>query len=245
MSRFRELLREANAKLDLPQPERSRILLEIAADMEDLYALYRERGASEEEAVARAVEKFALSDEALADLVRVHRTALQRLLGGVSDQARTRWERILVAFVVCFALAASGRPLLATRLVDQANAFLWPVAAFGAAVLVLAAYHAVRLYIPRTRGGASSRGGIHWILALGTASIAAGFAGSAAELYRETLRSAAGAGAGLARFVGWALGASATLIASMLVAIVAAVIWFLFMNKVKRIEIAEASWLID
>jgi hypothetical protein len=245
MSRFREFLKETSMKLDLPQPEKSRILLEIASDMEDLHAFYREQGLTEEEAAARTTETFALSDEALADLVRVHQSALQRLLGRVSAQACTRWERLLIAFVLCFALAAAGRALLTTRLLAQATGYIWPILAFGAAALAIAAYHSVRLYILRKHAVRGLRRGIHGILGLGAASLVVSFGGSAVELYRATLRGVDDTPRALVFFVDWALGASATLIVGMIVAIVAAVIWFVLVDKVKRIEIAEASWLIE
>jgi len=245
MSRFREFLKETSAKLDLPQPEKSRILLEIASDMEDLYEVYREKGMDEEAAAARTIEKFALSDEALADLVSVHQSPLQRLLGRISAQACARWERILIALVVCFAIATAGRSLLTTRLFDQANAYVWPILTLAVAILALAAYHAGRLYILRRHRERNLRRGIHWILGLGTASLVVGFTGFTVELYRTVLRGVDDTSRALVYFVGWALGASATLIVSMFVAIVAAVIWFVIVDKVKRIEIAEASWLIE
>jgi hypothetical protein len=245
MSRFREILREVNGKIDLPQPEKSRILIEIASDMEDLYAFYREQGVAEKEAVDRTIEKFRLSEEALAELVRVHESRLQRLLGRVSMQARARWERFLVAFVVCFAFATAGRALLATRFFEQASSYVWPIVAAAAAIIALAAYHSGRLFILRRHDSASLRRGIHWILGFGAASLAIGAAGFTVDLYRAVLRGVDDTPRALVYFVDWALAASATLIASMVVAIIAAVIWFALVEKVKRIEIAEASWLIE
>ncbi len=46
------------ARHDLPQPAKSRILLEMAADLEDLYEVYREQGLGDEVAEARGT-KFA------------------------------------------------------------------------------------------------------------------------------------------------------------------------------------------
>jgi hypothetical protein len=213
--------------------------------MEGSYALYREKGLSEEEAVARTVEKFALSDEALSELVHIHQTALQRLLGSISEQARTRWERILVAFFVCFVFATAGRALITTRLFEQANAYVWPVTVLAAAILALTVMHAGRLYVVRKHDIGNLRRGINWILGLGAASLGTGFAGLTVELYRALLRSIDDARHALVYLIDWALGASATLIVSILLAIIAAVIWFVLVNTVKRIEIAEASWLVE
>jgi hypothetical protein len=44
MSRFRDILQHANDLLDLPQPLKSRILIESAADLEDAYQAFSQRG---------------------------------------------------------------------------------------------------------------------------------------------------------------------------------------------------------
>jgi hypothetical protein len=49
MTRFSEILRSTAVRLDLPQPSKSNILLELAADLEDLFQHYREQGHDEED----------------------------------------------------------------------------------------------------------------------------------------------------------------------------------------------------
>ena len=66
MNRFISLLQRVNDKLDLPQPEKSRILLEIAADLQDMYQVYLDKGLGEEEAVKRTEEKFSW------DITQIH-----------------------------------------------------------------------------------------------------------------------------------------------------------------------------
>ena len=58
MNQFTPLLKQLNSRLDLPQPQKSRILLEISADLNDLYDLYVSQGHSREEAKQRAEIKF-------------------------------------------------------------------------------------------------------------------------------------------------------------------------------------------
>lgn len=48
----------------------------------------------------RARERLAVSDEALAELTRIHESPFRRLLGRISEQARTRWERALLTALV-------------------------------------------------------------------------------------------------------------------------------------------------
>ncbi|MFH1754248.1 MAG: hypothetical protein ABIA59_00965 [Candidatus Latescibacterota bacterium] len=53
MSRFEGLLKQINGKLDLPQPTKSRILLEIASDLDDMYRVFIQQGMSEQDAAER------------------------------------------------------------------------------------------------------------------------------------------------------------------------------------------------
>jgi hypothetical protein len=80
MNRFASLLREVNNRLNLPQPTKSRILLEMAGDLEDLYNFYRGQGLDENEAVQKAEEKIDASYEALAELVEIHQTSYRKLM---------------------------------------------------------------------------------------------------------------------------------------------------------------------
>ena len=72
MSRFAEVLTRISAGLDLPQATRSRILLEMAGDLEDLYQHHRSQGLDEAQATRRAEEAFVASDEALKHLAHIH-----------------------------------------------------------------------------------------------------------------------------------------------------------------------------
>ena len=55
MKQFTSLLKNLNSKIDLPQPKKSRMLLEIAADLNDMYNYYLAKGLTETEAVSRAI----------------------------------------------------------------------------------------------------------------------------------------------------------------------------------------------
>ncbi len=90
MSRFAGELRETCERLSLPQPTRSRVLLEISADMEDLYHLNRERGLSESEAHTLAVENCDLSYDSLAALTEIHTGPARRILDTLPSEILSR-----------------------------------------------------------------------------------------------------------------------------------------------------------
>ena len=80
MTRFTDTLTKLNDRLDLPQPVRSRILLEIASNLEALYPHFRGDGLCEEAARRQAVEHCDLSDEARARMVCTARVAAPSVL---------------------------------------------------------------------------------------------------------------------------------------------------------------------
>ncbi len=53
MKQFESQLKKINNKLDLPQPVKSRIVLEIAADMEDTFNFYFDKGMNEKDALQK------------------------------------------------------------------------------------------------------------------------------------------------------------------------------------------------
>ena len=125
MNRFNQALLGADARLTVPEPARSRILLEIAADMEDLFQECIGRGDSEVEAEARVLEHFDLSDEALGELVRVHDTPLQRSLEKVSGNVRGPGSQLLMAVLALFVTVGSGNLLFRARMYVEASQVVW------------------------------------------------------------------------------------------------------------------------
>ncbi|HUF75232.1 MAG TPA: hypothetical protein VMM35_03095, partial [Longimicrobiales bacterium] len=93
-ARFDEALRAAAAALDLPQPDRARILEEIATDLEELRAELVLRGVPEGQAEARAVELLAPSDAAVRALVHVHEPRYRSLTRRFSSSVMRRSERL-------------------------------------------------------------------------------------------------------------------------------------------------------
>ena len=74
-SRFAPGLTRVSAALPLPEPARTRLVLEMAGDLEMVYAHHRAAGRSEEEAARLAEEKVLASAEVLSRLAAVHRAA--------------------------------------------------------------------------------------------------------------------------------------------------------------------------
>jgi hypothetical protein len=243
MSRFKDILRKVDAQLELPQPEKSRILLEIAGDLSDAYDAGIEEGLSEEEATRRAADMFDLSGEALSELVRIHETGFQKFLAGLSGQARTRWERIVLLVLIHFVFIFSGKEIVTTKLFTLSGPFVWPVAGFSLIGFTIILVEIYRLYIKRRYDVRRIRSGPLPLLAVSGAIVLTGFTGSVVGLFRAAGRIASGSGEALLQVIDWALGSSALMMVSLLSAMTVAIAWFILDNKVRRIEEAEMAWL--
>jgi len=111
VSRFATTLSQTSRRLNLPQHIKTRVVLELAADLEDLFEHYSAQGLSEEDATARALEATALSDEAIARLVEVHTSPTGRLVERLAERTRTPWERLMLLLIALFVVIGIGREM--------------------------------------------------------------------------------------------------------------------------------------
>ena len=236
MSRFNAVLHRTGDRIGLPPAVRSLILVEIAADLEDLFQHFLDQGLSEDEAAARAEEMVDLSDDALAELASIHSDA-RSWAERIVQRSQPFWERIAMALIVLFMIAiATLEP--EWNLMFRTSVFIWPVLVI---LFVLVSSFALQVF---RRWNETSPRRLRESLAtplwLGAASVVTGFAGSGIEMY-ATLQRMAGdpehAGPLFARAV---LSGTSTLMAALLVALVAAIAWFILAGRVAHIE-NEAS----
>jgi len=232
MSRFNVFLHQTGDRLALPKATRSLILVEIASDLEDLFQYYLQQGLSEEEAAAKAEEKVDMSDEALAELVRIHSDAC-----GWTDRVARRvqplWERISMAMIVLLFIATSTlehglKPLA------HMTWFIWPILGILLALVVFFIVQMVRFsdhQSPRRL-----RDSVVTPLFLGAASVVVGFAGTGIDLYRTFTRMAADPKGAAPLFAEAVLRGTSTLAIALLVALGAGVVWFFLAGRVARLE---------
>jgi len=151
VSRFGPVLRRVEARLEAPDPERSRILLEMARDLEDLYAVYRERGLGEAEAARRAESLLGASPEAIEALAGIHAPGFQRLVRRLSPGSGHRVERILLSVLALGSAAAALSALIAAGLLRSPTPFHWLLLVLGAVVVAITVAHGIRRSRPAPR----------------------------------------------------------------------------------------------
>jgi hypothetical protein len=244
MSRLSEVLREIDGRLDLPQPARSRLLLEIAGDLEDLVRDFEGRGLSHEDALERALELCDLSDEAISQLVAVHAGGYRRFLERLSEQGRRWWERALLGLLFAGVLAGTGRLVLSARVFRDAGPLVWPVLALGAAGLLLVLPKLYAAWLRQDHDARRLRRGLAVVPALACANLSIGILGAWLGLYFVARRASLEEEPSTWFFASWLQASAALLVVCLLTVILLFCAWFLLASKLARIERAEAELLL-
>ncbi len=244
MTRFAPLIRVTSDRLDLPQPIKSRVLLEMAADMEDLYEHYRGQGTAAERAEEQVTEQFTFSEQALRRLTQVHASPYRRLMDSLSERTRALWERAMFIILTAFVAVLTMEVMMTAQPFSDASPFIWVVAALGAAGLVIASLRIYALYIKEDHDVRRLRRGLDALIGIGVFSVVIGHYAVLVEMCRiaravidEPERAFVGASICVLR-------TAPVMNLALLVAIGAAVLWFVLSRTVTRIEAAEASVLL-
>lgn len=238
MTRFGRVLRRAERRLEAPEPERSRILMEMAADLEDLYRTYRTRGMDESEARRRAEEWLAPSPSTLDSLRSVHVPTFDRLLDRLGGTARGRFELGLVVAVSLLAAAGGVVATLRSEVLPGSSPGLWIVAGLTAHGLALGLRRGYSLFV---RGDRLRPGFVRDLRPVLAAAVATALAGLAAGGLRLTL-TAAPPGTGAAPAGVWSQVATAAGVAALALSasLVLALLWLLLRIRAEAVRRARA-----
>jgi len=244
MSRFAGVLKKASDQLDLPQPTRSRILLEMAGDLEDLYEHHRSAGLDEDQAARRAEEAFAASDEALKHLARIHE-ANGGLTDRVARQAGSWWEKALLVVWLLAVILVAGAVVTEERFFVIVSPFVWPVAGLALAALVFSLRKLHELFLKKPTDPRRLREGLGVLLFLAAASLLVPLCGFFYHLRWYAFQTWDKAPEAVFTMYGnWTLAISSLMVISLLTAILTALVWFLLASLVARVENREADALL-
>jgi hypothetical protein len=238
-------LSKISGRLSLPQPVKSRVVLELAADLEDLFEHFTAEGLPEDEAMTRAVERVQLSDEALARLIQVHGSPVSRLLERMSERTRTLWERLMLFLIALFLVAVIGREMLSASFFSDASRFLWPVAVLAMTGLVVALWKVYGLFLKHDHRVRRLRAGLGTLLALTVLTVLGTLFGVLVEMHQAALSVDNTARSLATESIMCVARIAPMIVFSLAAAVVLAVAWFALSSRVGRIEQAEASMLLD
>ncbi len=245
MTRFTIQLNELSERLRLPQPARSRILLEVAGDLDALFRTYVGRGLTEEEAEREALSRVDLSDEALDGLCSVHGGWFRRFTEALAHRAGPVWERVVLVGIALGAVALSGALLHAVPMARAAGAWLVPVVGAAVGALSVGAWKAWVLLLIGDQRPTRLRVGLDAVLGLSVLQIFIAFG----ALWVTALGAFGSVGHGALRAgllaMHWLQGSLALLIMSSSLAILSGLVWFFLLMKVVSIEHREATALLE
>ena len=244
MSRFTGLLRSLSDRLDLPQPARSRILLEIAGDLEALFQSFVDKGLPEEEAERETLAQVDLSDEALEALGRVHGGWFRRVVYALAQRGGAGWERALLVLLVGGGVILSGGVLQAVPMSRVAGLWFLPVACAALGAVVVAVWKAYVLFLVGDHRPLRLRRGLGLLLGLSVLEIFLAFQGlgaAAVGTVRAIVREPGQAGVVTMHWLQSGLG---LLIPSLSLALLGGLAWFFLLTKIVSIEHQEATALL-
>jgi hypothetical protein len=134
LTRIEHVLRRLEAELVLPEPVRTRALLEIGSDLEEAYYAYRGRGLSDAEAAERAAALLGVNAATAGELSRVHMPRYAAWLSRLAQRPR-RWESVLLTLVTLGALGGGVMALRDAAVLRTGGLALWLQCAIAAALL--------------------------------------------------------------------------------------------------------------
>lgn len=244
MNEFGSVLRSLSDRLDLPQPARSRVLIEVAADLADLETVYIERGSTPAQAREQALERLDLSDEAIRELVRVHGSPLRRGLDRLGERGRRRWERLALGALLGFLLAGTRALLPSQGLLADTGRGLLIIAIVAIPGILLAVSKAYALWGRDEYDPLRLRRGLDVILVLGGLTVATGLTLCWFGLRRVAEAAAASPDLAAKYFVDWLTTGSATVVVSFQAAILLGILWLVLAGRTAQVERGEAEMLL-
>lgn len=246
MNRFAEILEQARSRLQVPEPGRTRILLEMASDLEDSFQFYRSQGMDEDEAVRRAEEAFGTSEEALGLLSKIHESGACGLADRVSGQVGGLGSKILLLFLLVFEVWLAGKVLTEEAFRVYVSPFVWPVVGLALAAFGISVWKSVQIFSKTGRDVRRLRTGLGVLLFCAGASLAVAGCGFLFHLQRFFRVNVPNAPESLfMNFAGWMVMISSMMTISLLVAILTALVWFVLSNVVAKAELREFEGLLE
>lgn len=236
MSRFAPLLERTNRALDLPQPQKSRIMEELAADAADLFEHLRERGIGEAEAT-REVETWLLTDpEQIRELEEIHRPLYLRWANRFSQRHSHRGERFALALILLGLLGVAAYLLSGTRVLSAPFGTGYAILLLGILCVVFSVERVVALWL-RSGSMSGRRGGLRVVAFTTTAAPAVALLGAALAFYNSP------AEADPAGEI-WAAIATASglLGAGLSVALLSSVSYLALEARIQRLERLDTVW---
>jgi hypothetical protein len=217
----------------------------MAGDLEMVYAHHRAAGRSEEEAARLAEEKVLASAEVLSRLAAVHAGGFERLLHTALGRGRNELEPFVFLLSVVPMMAIALAVLVPQLGAMGGSPWLWMM--LGCTLLIggLAVGKARQLFGAGTAGSREIRAGLPQILLLGAFAPTLGALGALVHLHALAISLSNGSAPAVVSRVLVEFGRHTALFgASLLLALVAGMIWLFLAGRVTALERSERILLL-
>jgi len=258
MKNFKPVLREIDEALDLPQPTKSRILIEVAADLNDAFTMYKNQGLSDKEATLKAKNTFILDKKSLQDLVAIHQTPFRKWFDQLSERGQNMLERLVFILTMIIILITGIYTMLESRVFLESGSFIWAIFILllcSSTIFILKIY---QIYIKKDHTLKKIKQGVSSLLLLSGSSLFLCVLGYYWELFKFKEYGHILESKMIYLLVStdptfpqvfkdmfnWMISSSVFIMVSMLIAIIIAFMWFIIMSKISKIEAAEADVLL-
>jgi hypothetical protein len=245
MNRFAALLKRIDETLDIPQPSRSRVILEISADMEDLYDHYVGQGLDEPQAMDKTIEDFDLSPEAVAAIAEIHDSPLRRFLDRFSGRTRSTLEKTALALATIPVIYIGLRLAQTGGMSRDSGVWIWPLLAGTVAALALGVSKWYGLYVVKEHNVRAVRKRLDAALYIALGQLSIGFLGMYVDLFQTWVNASADKEMTIVYLAHWLQRSSALLSTSMIAALVSGLIWIANSGKAASIEQYESELILD
>ena len=250
MKRFAPLLRDINKRLDLPRHVKSRIILEIADDLNELFEHYKSEGLSEKEAEEKVLKNFKLDNETVAQLVRIHDIPMRKITGIFPEWMLPLIEWLglitLIGFFTYFTITILSNYTL-MRIFHIASEYKWiSVSLFVlVCIITIAKLHAI--FIKKDYSTESLHFGINFLLFIACFSVLVSITGTLTELYWTSgiLENRVWQNPPSSLIFEFAVKSSGLTVFSILVAFLSGLLWLVFAFRAAMIEKREAHYLFN
>jgi hypothetical protein len=132
-----DALARLEARLDLPYPERSLLLAELASDLDDAYRDLRRRGVPRETAAAAVLAEVDLPDDSIDALAAVHTPAARRALLHLPPPARDTIEWLAAVVPLAGLFIALSMEVPMAHYLREGGELIYGVLAMGSLALLL------------------------------------------------------------------------------------------------------------
>lgn len=240
--KFAVALRAAVRNVAAPPGARLRIIEEVGADLEDLYAALRASGVPEAEAKRQAARLLLPDAEAAQALSFVHRPLWARWRDRYGSH-RHVGERLLLAISASVAAIGSMVVVIMTGLLPNSSPFVFVLVGIGAMTLLQATVKAVRIWVAGESSADRIRDGTGDLLIGAVASpIACGF-GILYGLYRVASTAFTAPEREGELVLEWLRTSVVLGVLGFSISILCGLCWMLFVHRAAVIEMRERAML--